>query len=521
MTTHPHNGQHAAANDNEVGLAFLGAGITSYNAALRAIENGADPKSITIFEAANRTGGKIQTGYLADGTHVNMGAEFVDSDHTRLIARSQELGVRLVDSNNLSNETFQMPDGSTMDGEKFHGQFEPIAARIRAHKAEVIANPDGALAQQLNTMSMSDYITALRTSTAAVANPSLLRRFTNFVTGKENLVSASVATAAMQSFASEVGQPPRNINALSYLHEASSEAGAFLDSDCAYRVEGGTENIIKAMEAKLTSLGVRIEKNAKATHIGKDGERKVITFADGRSVKADKMFIGLPAYALGKIKGLENIGIAPELRQTLGEAQYTNSVKFTVKLNPGASGVKGNFFANHGMQVWSAGEGQMTFLVNADKLQKMSAPDLVEACKASYAKANGTTTQALFAQGPGTMVFNNPGQGNGCYASAKPGETRMFEHITELLDKAQAHGVAIAGTYLPLKSEKGIGVGFMECGVVSGERAMDLLVQPKKERSATVQRILDSRANDNDVPTSHVNALQQRDAATQSTGASR
>lgn len=513
MSTHEQSAQPTAANDQQVGMAFLGAGITSFNAALRAIENGADPRSITIYEASDRTGGKIRTGHLADGTHVNMGAEFVDSDHTRLITRANELGVKLVDSNNLDNETFQMPDGSTLSGEQFHAQFEPIAAKIRAHKAAVLAEPDGGLARQLDSMSMSDYINALRESTPAVANPSLFAQIKNFVTGSKNLIDPAIATAAMQSFASEVGQPARNIDALSYLHEASSEAGAFLDSDCAYRVDGGTENIIKAMEAKLTSMGVRIEKNARATHIGKDGDNKVISFADGRQVHAEKMFIGLPAYALGKIEGLENIGITPEVKQAVGSAQYTNSLKFTVKLNPGAPTVKGNFFANHGMQVWSAGEGQMTFLVNADKLDRLSTPQLVEACKQSYAKANGLSADALFASGPGNIVLNNPGQGNGCYASAKPGETRMLEHISESLDAAQAHGVAIAGTYLPLKSEKGIGVGFMECGVVSGERAMDMLVEPKKERPKFLQEALDRGANDNHVAA--LAALQQAEAGQQ------
>lgn len=510
-----------AANDNPVGIAFLGAGITSLSAAIRAIENGADPKSIVIYEASNRTGGKIQTGYLADGTHVNMGAEFIDSDHTRLIARAQELGVKLVDSNNLDNEHFQLPDGKVLEGEQFHQQFEPIAAKIRTHKAAVLAQPDGPLAKQLNNMSMNDYITALRNNTLVDPAPSMLKRVRNFVVGNDNHVSQAIASTAMQSFASEVGQPARNINALSFLHEASAEPGAFLDSDCAYRVEGGTENIIKAMEARLTSLGVRIERNARATHVEKEGDHKRITFADGKTVTAEKMFIGLPAYAVGKITGLESVGITPEVQQILGEAQYTNNLKFTVKLNPGAPGVKGNFFANHGMQVWSAGEGQMTFLVNADKLKKMSAPALVEACKNSYAKANGTTADALFAQGPGSIVYNNPGKGNGCYASAKPGETRIFEHLTEKLDAAQEHGVAVAGTYLPLKSDKGIGVGFMECGVVSGERAMDMLVQPKKEHAPAIQQILDRGAsNDND---GHVAMVEQRRAAepTASTAAAR
>jgi monoamine oxidase len=482
---HPH-----ASNDNE--LAIIGGGITGLSGALKAIENGADPKSIHIYEATGRTGGKIQTGYLPDGTPVNMGAEFVDSDHAGVIAIAKKLGVALVDSANLDNENFQRPDGSVMAGEQFHAAYEPIAAVIRQHKAAVQSQPDGPLAQRINQMSLSDYITYLRQTVPVNANPGLWQRFKNFVTRSDNHVSAEIATMVMQSFASESGQAPRNISALAFLHEASAEAGAFLDSDCAYRVQGGTENIIHALEKHLVEQGVHIHKNMPVKRMEAHGQAVKITFeGEHAPMIANKSMIFLPAYALAKIEGLETLGMSPELQQSLGGAQYTNSVKFTVKLNEGAPGVQGNFFANHGMQVWSAGPGQMTFLVNADKLKKMSAPELVNACKDSYAAATGTTSAALFSNAAGSTVFSNPGD-KPCYASAKPGETRMMEHMAEALKAMEAHGVGVAGTYLPLKTPKGVAVGFMECGVDSAAKVIDRMIVPRKERSPALEKILNA-----------------------------
>lgn len=497
--------QHGQKHQN---LAIVGGGITGLSAAYFALKNGQDPHSITIYEGAQRLGGKIQTGYLSNGKPVNMGAEFIDSDHTRLIQICNELGVKLNASTDQGNEVFQKMDGSLMKGEQFHAAYEPLAERIRADKAMVQADPNGALAQRINNMSMNDYITQLRLSTPAVANPSIFTRLKNFVTGNDNLVPAEIATMAMQSFASEVGQPARNVNALQFLHEASSEKGSFLDSDCAYRVDGGTENIIKAIEKHLKDKGVKFEHGAKAKRVEKHGHGSQITFEDGRTVQADKMVLALPAYALGKLEGLETLGMNPNAKELIGDTQYTNSVKFTVKLKDGVPTPDGNFFANHGMQVWSSGQGEMTFLVNADKLDKISPKQLVDMTMANYAKAQGTSANALFDMGPGNIVFNNPGKGNGCYASPAPGQAQKLEHLTNSLDAMHANGVAVAGTYLPLQTENGIGLGFMECGVASAERGIGALVQPQKERPKFLQQALERGNAQEHAPASHVAALQ-------------
>lgn len=497
-------------------LAIIGGGITGLTAAYYALKNGQDPASITIYESTERLGGKIKTGYLSNGKPVNMGAEFIDSEHTRLIQICNELGVKLNASTDQGNEIFQKMDGSLMKGEAFHAAYEPLAERIRADKAAVLANPDGPLANRINAMSMNEYIADLRATTPAVANPSLFTRLKQFFSGNANLVSAEIATMAMQSFASEVGQPPQNINALQFLHEASAERGSFLESDCAYRVDGGTENIIKALEKNLKERGVKFEQNATAKRIEKHGNGSQITFADGRTAQADKLVLALPAYALGAIDGLETLGMHPKAQSLIANTQYTNSVKFTVKLKEGVPTPDGNFFANHGMQVWSSGQGELTFLVNADKLAKMPPKQLVDMTMKSYADAQGTSVNALFDLGPGNIVFNNPGK-NACYASPAPGQAHKLEYLSQALDGMHAHGVTVAGTYLPVKTDQGIGLGFMECGVASAERGIDALIAPQRERPKFLQQALDRGTSDGRVAA--LAAQTQREQAAHAAGA--
>lgn len=493
-------------------LAIVGGGVSGLTAAFYALKNGQDPASITVYEGADRLGGKIKTGYLGGDKEkpVNMGAEFIDSEHTRLLEICKELGVPLKASDDQGNEIFQRLDGSRMDGQAFHAAYGPLHERIIADKAAVLADPKGPLAQRINSMSLSDYIEELRQTTPAQADQNFFTKIANFFSGKQNLVSPEIATMAMQAYASEVGQPPQQVGALQFLHEASGERGHFLDSDCAYRVEGGTEKIIDALREHLSAKGVRFEMNAPVSRIEKDGAGSRISFAgEGAApVKADKVVLALPAYALGKIDGLETLGMHPKARDYIANMQYTNSVKFTVKLKDGVTPPDGNFFANHGMQVWSGNPGELTFLVNADKLDQMAAPQLVQRCLESYASTNNLDPNALYDRSPGSIVLSNPGKTQGCYRTQNTNDTIKDEQLAQALDGMQQHGVAVSGTFLPLKNKQSIGVGFMECGVASSERAIDQLIQPQKERSATLQRILAAGvANDNE---SHANSIDQR-----------
>ena len=55
------------------------------------------------------------------------------------------------------------------------------------------------------------------------------------------MVRSEISDMAMHAFASEMGRPATQINALQFLHEASAEKVHSLKVDCGFRVEGGTE----------------------------------------------------------------------------------------------------------------------------------------------------------------------------------------------------------------------------------------------------------------------------------------
>ena len=468
------------AETDQKNLAIIGGGISGLTAAYYAIQNGQPPSSITIYEAANRLGGKIQTGYLNNGTPVNMGAEFIDSDHTHILELCRELGVPLNQSTDQGTELFLRPNGKVMKGEDFHAAYQPLAERILADKQEIQNNPDSARAQHLYSLSLNDYITELRHSTPVIEQPNFAQRAKNFIMRRDNLVSAEVATMAMQAFASEAGQPPRHVSALQFLQEASSELGSFLDSDCAYRVEGGTEKIIDALSKHLQEQGVQIVQQAKLEAVDKTDDGTSLAFGNGMG-KASQVIFALPTYAYKNIAGLETLGITPQVKQFVDETQYTNSVKFIVKMKDGVPPPNANMFANHGFQAWSSGDSEMTFLANADKLKKMSPTQLIEQVTKSYANGIGTKPEALFDLAPGNVVFNNPGQ-NACYATPAPGKAMPMLHLEDALGKMADHGAAMVGTFLPVQTDSGCGLGFMECGAASASRAIERLVQVEKAR---------------------------------------
>lgn len=489
-------------------LAVVGGGITGLMTAYYAIKNGQPASSIDLYEASGRLGGKIETQML-NGQPVNKAAEFIDSDQTRLLSICNELNeeakkkgqapkINLLASDDQGTESYQRPNGQRISGEAFHAAYAPLARRILADKEAVNANPTGALAQQINAMSLQEYFNTLTATTPVNENPSFFQRIKYWLSPSSNQVAPEVVTMAMQAYASESGQPPERINALQFLHEASSELGSMLDSDCAWRVEGGTEKIIEALRDHLKEQGVNIQTNSAIKSRTQQDGKTQLNFVDPKkpSVEVDKAIFALPAYTLAKIDGL---GLNGDLL-TEG-TQYTNSVKFTIKLKDGVVPPKENFFSSQGFQVWSAMPGQLTFLSNADKLKNMSTRDLVAQSMQSYAQGQGMRVEDIFDVAGGisaeNTVFNNPGK-SPCYASPAPGQALRLEHLRNAFDTLAEDGIGIAGTYLPVRTAKGTAIGFMECGLASAEHAVQQVMRAP-QKGKWVETIVNQRqlaAND-------------------------
>ena len=67
-------------------------------------------------------------------------------------------------------------------------------------------------------------------------------------------------------------------------------------------------------------------------------------FANGKAVEADKVVMALPAYALGKVEGLESLGMSAKVKDFISDTQYTKGFKFTIKLKPGQTATRRRLF---------------------------------------------------------------------------------------------------------------------------------------------------------------------------------
>lgn len=467
-------------------LAIAGGGISGLSAAYYALKSGVSGSDIDIYEATGRLGGKIESASI-DGKVVNKGAEFVDSEHTKLIELCNELGIKLDKSTDQGALAFQRHDGSRMSEEKFFAAYKPIADQIIRHKAIVAAEPEGPLAQKLNSMSLNQYMGYLRDQAESPPR-SFLHKFFDMLTFNHHRVHPEVIGMVKHAYASESGQHPSRISALQFVHEHSGEPGELLASDCAYRVNGGTERIIDALREKLAAQGVNFHQNAKVTRVSKENGKVQLDFEGGQKAASDKVIMALPAYELGKVDGLTSLGLAPEAQQLIGNTQYTNNLKFTVKLKSGVAAPNSNFFAN-GFQCWSADPEQLTFLCNADAMKGMTVPQYLKSCMDDYARAHNTSAEAMFDTGPGKIVLTNPGR-NPCYASPAPNQVIGLERLGGSMDTLAGNGIAIAGTFLPHRNAGGVEIGFMECGVNASQLACDhLLSGPEQAQVPWVDRV--------------------------------
>jgi phytoene dehydrogenase-like protein len=140
-------------------LAIIGGGITGLTAAYEAVLRGAT--QVHVYESAARLGGKIESGQL-NGTTINRGAEFIDSEHAVLRGLCQAMDVPLVENRGMAQECFQRPNGALMSSEDFYAAYKPYAEQIILDRAELTSNPTSERAQTIRQQSLADYLAHLQ-----------------------------------------------------------------------------------------------------------------------------------------------------------------------------------------------------------------------------------------------------------------------------------------------------------------------------------------------------------------------
>ncbi|MEM6520619.1 MAG: NAD(P)/FAD-dependent oxidoreductase, partial [Cyanobacteria bacterium P01_C01_bin.70] len=283
-------------------IAIVGAGIAGLNAAYQLKKAG---YRATIYEASSRVGGRMYTIHdaIGENTWVNLGAEYINSDHEDMLILAEEFNVPLLDRftpEELALQNLYYFDGRTLSDAELGEALLPVADRIAADVDRLEEDWD-TVSVELDALSIADYCDRLGIS-------GWLRAFIEIV------------------MVAEMGLETDEITALNlvWLIPSVSEDGSVMstgESDERYLVQDGTQAITNAIAQEVQD---QIETGMALTALRSQSDRFRLTF-NYRDVDADIVILALPFSVLRRIS--LQLDLPESLSQFINQVGYASNVK--------------------------------------------------------------------------------------------------------------------------------------------------------------------------------------------------
>ncbi|MEM9119319.1 MAG: NAD(P)/FAD-dependent oxidoreductase [Cyanobacteria bacterium P01_F01_bin.56] len=295
------NSRMGQAN-NTPKIAIVGAGIAGLNAAYQLKLVG---YHATIYEASSRVGGRMYTVSDAVGEKiwVNLGAEYINSDHDDMIALAAALDIPLLDRftpEELALQNLYFFDGRTLSEAELGEALLPVAERIAAD-ADRLEEDWENVSVELDALSIADYCDRL---------------------GLSGWLRAFIEAAMIAEMGLEVDEiTALNLLWLTPTTDADGSIKATGESDERYLVQNGTQAITDALAQAVQN---QIETGMALTAIRHRGNRFRLTFNDS-DVDADIVILALPFSVLRQIP--LQLDLPASLRQFIDEVGYGHNVK--------------------------------------------------------------------------------------------------------------------------------------------------------------------------------------------------
>lgn len=294
---------------------IVGAGLAGLVAGYRLTQAGV---TINIIEARNRVGGRVQTNLKALGTNMplELGGEFIDSNHTALRNLAKELGVQEVDlkgktsSLNLKADTYYF-NGRKIGLGKIIEDFAPIARKIDADLLAIdnfvdYRTYDQATAK-LDILSISEYLSNIPASGLI----------------KELLKIAYVG---------EYGLNADRQSCLNLIYLIGTTPGTFAVfglSDERYYFNGGNQQIPNKLASSLTNV-IELNTILEGIRTLSDGRYRV-SLRSGNSTFArtyERILLTLPFSLLRQVK--LDVQMSPVKRLAIDTLSYGTNSKLAV-----------------------------------------------------------------------------------------------------------------------------------------------------------------------------------------------
>jgi monoamine oxidase len=427
-------------------IAIVGAGLAGLVAAHRLVAAGM--RDVTLYEANRRSGGRVLTGRgtLGEGSLVELGGSFINTEHADMLALAGEFALPLEDSTEDATAARIHIEGAARSIAAIAAEAAPLVARLAALRAggeATKAAQDGrSAAALLDELQISGW----------------LRKLLDI------------------GLTQEMGQEPGAMSAL-YLIEyfapdpAAPRRGLF-SSDQRYQIAGGNDRLTAALSARLAA---RIRTGMRLESLRPQGRGYALGFA-AREVAADAVILALPATML------RQVAIAAPLplltRRAIRELGYGSNAKLFagVSARPWrAEGLSGETISDLGPQTsWEdhatpgSGRGSLTLFAGGATGRGFGAGDpaaLVRAATAALTPALPGIAAAFDGRASRMHWPGNPYVG-GSYACFAPGQYAGFAAAW-----APAGRLVFAGEHTS-EAHSGYMNGAAESGRIAAEQVL-------------------------------------------------
>lgn len=355
----------SCVGDRKPTIAIIGGGIAGLTASYYLSSMGIEH---TVYEASGRVGGRVLTveDAVIKGSHVDFGAEFIDSIHEDLLTLAKQLNVELVDlhEDKLTSKAYFF-EGKMLSERDIVEALQPFAEKLTADINRIPEDLHFSKADQFSDLDLHTVTSYLQ----SLGMQGWLLRFFEMAMEGEYAMNANKQSAInLLVMLSAPFQYDEHYHLLGSYHEV-------------FKFKGGSQKFIDALSKKTekqVKLGYRLRKITKidgtyALTFESSGEEKKIT--------ADYVVLALPFTVLRDIE--RDFSFTERKEKWIAEAGFGNAIKVAMGFNKRVwreAGYQGYTFTDVNSTVfWDSSqmvpveEGSLTFAGGGNSAEELAA----------------------------------------------------------------------------------------------------------------------------------------------------